>query len=450
MADAFVKKLIGLAGVKATPLRRRYPVHKILKEAAAKAIPRSVQFIGINGSTPATDLVPESVDGANIEHVAGSDGEKKVDAIVCDTRGLNSVDELSLLHTHLSKASGRINKNGRLVMISGHNKADEVKSSTIAAGVGGFVKSFAKEYGAKGVTANMIRVEHGASAGSQKGCVEFLLSDRSSFITSQFFNVTNVSNTQSATDLLSVSNKRIVVTGASRGIGESTVKLLHADGANVLLVDHPSMSDRLQTLAKQLNCGHLALDVTDKDAGAKLVEAAGKNYGDCRLDAVIHNAGITRDKSFKNMSDADFQSVIQVNLASFNRIDNVLLSNSSPVLSAGSRLVYLSSINGIAGAFGQTNYSTTKAGIMGYVRAMAQTHGSKGIGFNAVAPGFIETEMTKKIPFLTRNVARHLNSLVQEGYPLDVAELIVFLSSQASAGLNGETIRVCGGNLVGH
>jgi 3-oxoacyl-[acyl-carrier protein] reductase len=112
--------------------------------------------------------------------------------------------------------------------------------------------------------------------------------------------------------------------------------------------------------------------------------------------------------------------------------------------------VYLSSINGIAGAFGQTNYSTTKAGIMGYVRAMAQTHGSKGIGFNAVAPGFIETEMTKKIPFLTRNVARNLNSLVQEGYPLDVAELIVFLSSQASAGLNGETIRVCGGNLVGH
>jgi 3-oxoacyl-[acyl-carrier protein] reductase len=451
--DSIVKKVLGLAGVKSTVLRRRYPLKDIAPGTAIKTSthgPKLVQVVNIGAATGGINI-PANIDGNAVERASSEmDGQKKLHAVVCDTRNITSLDDLTLLHTHLQKSASQLGKNGRLIMVSGSKSGREaVVSSTVAAAVGGFTKSLSKEYGGAGITANMIRVADGAHSSGEDGCLSFLLSDRSSFITGQFFDVTNREPaTASNSNFADINRKRIVVTGASRGIGESTVKLLHADGAQVLLVDHPSMADRLGALASKLNFKHLTLDVTDPEAPSKLKDGVGAAFGDAKLDVVVHNAGITKDKSFKKMSDADFRSVIQVNLASIHRMDQALLSGS--VLNAGSRLVYLSSVNGIAGAFGQTNYSCTKAGIIGYARAMARAYGDKGIAFNAVAPGFIETEMTGKIPFLTRNVARHLNSLLQEGYPLDVAEIIAFLASHSSSGLNGETIRVCGGNLVGH
>jgi 3-oxoacyl-[acyl-carrier protein] reductase len=149
------------------------------------------------------------------------------------------------------------------------------------------------------------------------------------------------------------------------------------------------------------------------------------------------------------MTPDQFRSVLDVNLASIMRLDEMLLCRSRLLLASGSRLVYLSSIAGLAGGFGQTNYSTSKAGVVGYVSARAAAVAPWGIGVNAIAPGFIETEMTKAIPFAIRNIGRRMNALNQGGYPADIAEAALFLSSSASSALNGVTVRVCGKHRVG-
>ncbi len=170
-----------------------------------------------------------------------------------------------------------------------------------------------------------------------------------------------------------------------------------------------------------------------------------------QADIVIHNAGITRDKTFLRMNDTQWSSVLDVNLSSIIRIDEMLFCRSKNILSSRGRVVYLSSIAGIAGGFGQTNYSCSKAGVMGYVAARAAelSASASKIGVNAIAPGFIETEMTKAIPFMIRNIGRRMNALNQGGYPADIAETALFLSSEASRAMNGITLRVCGKHRVG-
>jgi 3-oxoacyl-[acyl-carrier protein] reductase len=165
------------------------------------------------------------------------------------------------------------------------------------------------------------------------------------------------------------------------------------------------------------------------------------------LDIVIHNAGITRDKLLANMDEDRWNSVIGVNIASQLRINDALLG--SDRLGKSPRIVSVASTSGIAGNRGQTNYAASKGGVIGMVRATAPLLAERGGSINAVAPGFIETEMTARMPFATREVARRLNSLQQGGRPGDVAEAIAFLASDAAAGISGEVLRVCGQNLVG-
>jgi 3-oxoacyl-[acyl-carrier protein] reductase len=207
-----------------------------------------------------------------------------------------------------------------------------------------------------------------------------------------------------------------------------------------------------------LGGSYLALDVTNEQSPDLLYESITKSFqpsaasagaSGSLVDAVVHNAGITRDKTFKGMSEDQFRTVLDVNLASIMRLDEMLLCRSRHVIGSGGRLVYLSSIAGIAGGFGQTNYSCSKAGVVGYVAARAADVSPWGIGVNAIAPGFIETEMTKAIPFAIRNIGRRMNALNQGGYPADIAEAALFLSSSASSALNGVTVRVCGKHRVG-
>jgi 3-oxoacyl-[acyl-carrier protein] reductase len=169
----------------------------------------------------------------------------------------------------------------------------------------------------------------------------------------------------------------------------------------------------------------------------------------CRLDIVVHNAGITRDKLLANMDDSRWGSVLSVNLESILRMNETLLGDNG--VRDGGHVVLVSSIAGIAGNRGQTNYAASKAGVIGLVDAMAADDGlrSRGITVNAVAPGFIETEMTAKVPFATREVGRLLNSLSQGGLPVDVAETIAFFGQDASAAVNGNVVRVCGQSLLG-
>ncbi|MEO9139159.1 MAG: SDR family oxidoreductase, partial [Jatrophihabitans sp.] len=163
---------------------------------------------------------------------------------------------------------------------------------------------------------------------------------------------------------------------------------------------------------------------------------------------LVHNAGITRDKLMANMKPAQWDSVIAVNLESQLAINAALLD--SEQLNDQSRVVCLSSTTGFSGNRGQTNYGATKAGVIGLVRASAASFAGHGAStINAIAPGFIDTEMTAKMPFATREVARRLSSLNQAGLPVDVAEAVSWLSSPGAGGINGQVLRVCGQNLVG-
>ena len=168
-------------------------------------------------------------------------------------------------------------------------------------------------------------------------------------------------------------------------------------------------------------------------------------YG--RLDIVVHNAGITRDKLLANMDNAKWDSVIAVNIASQLRMNEAFLASSD--FATNPRIISVASTSGIAGNRGQTNYAASKAGVIGMVRSTAPLLAERGGTVNAVAPGFIETDMTAKIPFATREVARRLNSLQQGGRPIDVAEAIAFFAQPAAAGVTANVLRVCGQNLVG-
>ena len=149
------------------------------------------------------------------------------------------------------------------------------------------------------------------------------------------------------------------------------------------------------------------------------------------------------------MNEQKWNMVININLASIAKINDHLLANDA--LNDNARIVCVSSISGIAGNLGQTNYATSKAGVIGLVNATAnqlQANG-KGMTINAVAPGFIETQMTATIPFAIREAGRRMNSMSQGGLPVDVAEAIAWLASPASGGINGNTVRVCGQSLLG-
>ena len=152
------------------------------------------------------------------------------------------------------------------------------------------------------------------------------------------------------------------------------------------------------------------------------------------------------DKMMRNMPPHFWDLVLDINLGSILRINERLLKGG---LNGGARVVCISSIGGIAGNAGQTNYGATKAGIIGYVSALAPAMAKAGGAINAVAPGYIETQMTAAMPVGPREVGRRLSSLSQGGLPQDIAEAVVFFASPAAAGINGSTLRVCGQNFVG-
>ncbi|MUK01065.1 3-oxoacyl-ACP reductase [Vibrio cholerae] len=325
-------------------------------------------------------------------------------------------------------------------------------------GVDGALRSVAHELRG-GATANGIVLRGTATTTDPTtlGALRFLLSGRSAYVDGQFVEVTAVP-AENMTDLAAstaatgegvpekpLAGRTAVVTGAARGIGAKIAEVLARDGARVIAVDVPAAGEQLAQVANRVGGTALQLDITTPDAAARILEHAGRRFG--VLDIVVHNAGITRDKLLANMDADRWNSVIAVNIASQLRMNEELLA--SPVFSGTGRIISLASTSGIAGNRGQSNYAASKAGVIGMVRAQATAFDGAGRTINAVAPGFIETDMTAKIPALTRQVARRLSSLQQGGLPVDVAETIAFLASDAAAGINGQVIRVCGQNLVG-
>jgi 3-oxoacyl-[acyl-carrier protein] reductase len=335
----------------------------------------------------------------------------------------------------------------RVVTIS-RPAAESTSPSQAAArqGVDGFLRSLAKELRA-GATANGILLADGvqSTTPSALAALRFFLSGRSAFVDGQFLIVSSAEGHLPADVDKPLAGKVAVVTGAARGIGAAIARTLHRDGATLVVVDIPGAGDHLAAVANDVRGTALQLDISSEDAGQRIINHAVQRHG--RLDIVIHNAGITRDKLLANMDHARWSSVLNINIAAQLRINEALLA--SEHFRDSPRIVSVASTSGIAGNRGQTNYAASKGGVMGMVRASAPLLAENGGTINAVAPGFIETDMTARIPFAVREVGRRLNSLQQGGQPSDVAEAVAFLASDAAGGINGDVLRVCGQNLVG-
>ena len=198
-----------------------------------------------------------------------------------------------------------------------------------------------------------------------------------------------------------LAGRKALVTGAARGIGASIAETLARDGADVILLDVPPAKTDLEALAARLGGRSITLDICAEDAAAQLIEQLPDG-----IDIVVHNAGITRDKTLANMTPEFWDAVLAVNLNAPQVLTKALLD--SGTLHDNGRVILLASISGIAGNRGQTNYAASKAGLIGLAQAWAPLLNERGISINAVAPGFIETQMTAHIPFApARSRATH-------------------------------------------
>ncbi|WP_278236253.1 3-oxoacyl-ACP reductase [Isoptericola sp. AK164] len=339
----------------------------------------------------------------------------------------------------------RLAGNGRVVTVS-RAPADGDTPELAAArnAVDGFLRSLAKELRG-GATGNGIVLTGGAALDqtSVRATLRFFLSAKSAYVDGQLLQVGPADAALPEEWDRPLDGKVAVVTGAARGIGAAIARTLARDGATVVCVDVPAAGEGLARTANAVGGTALQLDVTAEDAGQRILQHARERHGG--LDVVVHNAGILRDKLLANMKPAQWDAVIAVNLAAQLRINEALLDAGLD----GLHVVSLASTSGIAGNKGQTNYAFSKAGVIGHTRATSPLLGARGGTANAVAPGFIETDMTASIPFATRSVARLLPTLSQGGEPVDVAEAIAFLASPAAAGVNGQVLRVCGQHMVG-
>ena len=221
--------------------------------------------------------------------------------------------------------------------------------------------------------------------------------------------------------------------------------MLARDGAHVVGLDVPALAADLEAVTASIGGSSLTADITDEDAPDTIATHLLDAHGG--VDIVVHNAGVTRDKTLGRMTEELWSMVIGINLSAEERIDQELFARE--VVRDNGRIVCVSSISGIAGNAGQTNYATSKAGVIGMVQAWAPEIAKRGATINAVAPGFIETQMTAAMPITIREAGRRMNSMSQGGLPIDVAETIAWYASPASAGVNGNVVRVCGQSLLG-
>ncbi|GAB5032993.1 3-ketoacyl-acp reductase [Nannochloropsis oceanica] len=440
--------------------------------------------------------------------------------VLVDTTWVRSPADVSTLAMQvLQPLAARKLKHGRIVLLSSHMPGD-VMSTSLSSGLASLVRSFAKEMGPTGTNVNIVNMRgffHSTSSLSTSFLsspfslspspdslalvawpLAFLLLPDAAFITGQEFiiNVGTSSTATAATDTTAamsrwlenlppssstssssssssfsssskeglLNGKSCLVTGSSRGIGEAITLRLAREGARVIGVDLPGTSTQLQALMDRVGGVGLPLDLTVEGVEERLKELVRKEGNGGKIDCLVHNAGLTKDKTLRRMTPEQFHQVVKVNLEAVLNINKAFglayqdeqeggaNGQDEEFLNPGGRIVLLSSINGIAGAFGQTNYSFTKAALSSYAQSLAPilaSRGPSGSTINAIAPGFIETDMTQSIPALGKFLGRRANAFSQGGLADDVAAVVAFLCCDGSGGMSGQTLRVCGLNAVG-
>jgi 3-oxoacyl-[acyl-carrier protein] reductase len=242
--------------------------------------------------------------------------------------------------------------------------------------------------------------------------------------------------------------KTAIITGASRGIGKSIAELFVAEGAKVAFT-YLSSEERAKALESELtaNGGEAAgfkSNAANYDESIKLAEDVLERFGS--IDIVVNNAGITRDNLLMRMAEADWDDVMETNLKSIFNMTKAV--QRTMLKQRHGSIINMSSIVGVKGNAGQSNYAASKAGIIGFTKSIALELGSRNIRCNAIAPGFIETEMTEKLDEKTVQEWRNAIPLKRGGTPEDVAQLTLFLASDQSAYITGQVINVDGGLLT--
>ncbi|GAB7049465.1 3-oxoacyl-ACP reductase [Catenuloplanes indicus] len=463
------KALVKRLGLPApTTLRRHSPgdplvTGPVLVDAApgGRLAPVVRKLLGEAG-VPLRDPVAAAVEAG------ASERPGRLAALIFDATGATASDQLRTLYDFFHAQARTLLPSGRVIVLGTAPENCAAPREAIAQrALEGLVRSIGKEFG-RGSTAQLV---YAAPDAPLESTLRFLLSGRSAYVSGQVIRIGSpvsaapattrppaaapsatgpATETEPAAGAESpvdwekpLAGKVALVTGAAQGIGAAIARVLARDGARVIALDVPAAGEPLAALANEIRGEALQLDVTATDAPERLAGYLRDRHG--RVDVVVHNAGITRDKTLGRMTAEQWDSVLDVNLTSQERINDAILE----LLPAGGRLIQVSSMNGIAGNRGQANYATSKAGVIGLVQVLAPTLAARGVTVNAVAPGFIETPMTARMPVPLREASRRLNSLSQGGLPIDVAETIAWFAAPGSSGVTGNVVRVCGQSLIG-
>ncbi|TXJ04282.1 MAG: 3-oxoacyl-ACP reductase [Aeromicrobium sp.] len=399
----------------------------------------------LGGNGDLTKSLPTILKNSGIESTNVRADGKRYQGLVFDATGLESAEDLVKIQEFFTPVMRQLASCGRIVVLGRAVNETKTTGAAIAQrALEGFVRSVAKEIGANGSTANLVYVSKGAEK-DVASTLEFLLSAKSAFVDGQVVRVGHVAGLAAvapADSAKPLAGKVALVTGASRGLGAAMARTLHRDGATIIGLDIPPLAEDLDTLMNELDGRSVTVDITADDAPAEI--AAALTDG---VDIVVHNAGITRDKRLKNMKPENWAKVVDVSVGAPQRITDELLKQG--LIREGGRVIGISSIAGIAGNNGQTNYGSAKAGVIGWVQDLAARTTEKNITVNAIAPGFIETEMVQTIPIGIRTAGRLLSSLSQGGQPVDVAEAIAWYANPGSGNISGNVVRVCGQGFLG-
>jgi 3-oxoacyl-[acyl-carrier protein] reductase len=401
------------------------------------------------GSAPGGRLgepLTEALSVLDITTVATATPGRRHKGIVFDATGITSSDALRALPAFFTPVMRSLSTCGRVIVLGTWPGPRQSETERIAQrALEGFARSLGKEVG-HGSTVQLVCVAEGHER-EITSSLGFLLSPKSAYVSGQAIRIgtTDTPGPAQVSDWrMPLAETVALVTGAARGIGAAISRVLTRDGATVIGLDVPAAGSALSELMDELGGHALTLDIAGVDAPQRIAQHVREHGG---IDIVVHNAGITRDKRLANMKEDAWRSTVAVNLTAPERITTELLTQE--LVRDNGRIVGVSSIAGIAGNVGQTNYATSKAGVIGLVEAFAPHHASRGITVNAVAPGFIETQMTGQVPLVIREAGRRMNSLAQGGQPVDVAEAIAWFANPASTGVNGNVLRVCGQSLLG-
>ena len=368
-----------------------------------------------------------------------------VDRLRGPQSGDGAVNDATDRLQQVGQAVCRAPSGSRWILLGDRSLAAEPAGRLLLAAALGCMRSVHKELGPAGSAAHRVVLD-GAEPAAVAEALAFLLGPRSAFLTGLDLQL-GPSRGDPSGQGAPLQGKVALVTGAARGIGAAVALRLAQAGAEVWVNDVAQAEEAgAATVARLRQAGgqahFIAADCADARGAAALANALRAGG---RLDLLVHNAGITRDRTLKKLDLAAWRKVLAVDLGSMIAVQNAL----DPLMDRGSSVVLMSSVMGIAGNFGQSNYTAAKAAVIELARLWSESWQDRGVRANAIAPGFILTEMTAHLPLMNKEMAKQLSSLLQPGLPVDVAELALFLGSAEGRALSGQLLRCDGGMFLG-